>query len=79
MTAAQDYLALSLRLREGLDLVRFGKRFGVELLELGGAELAELLERQVLQHKNGRLRISAHQLLVSNEIIVRLGEAVRQG
>jgi oxygen-independent coproporphyrinogen-3 oxidase len=75
-TAAQDYLALSLRLREGLDLERFASRFGKELIELGGRELSELLQAGILQLKGRRLRIADAHLLISNEIILRLHQAL---
>ena len=77
-TAALDYLALRLRLREGLPLGEFMERFGQDLTALGGNELEDMVARGILERIDGRLRVSAGHLLVSNEVIVRLHEAVEQ-
>jgi oxygen-independent coproporphyrinogen-3 oxidase len=76
--AAQDYVALSLRLREGLDLEQFASRFGTELIEAGGRDLSDLLEAQILQLQGRRLRIGDEHLLISNEIILRLHQALQR-
>jgi oxygen-independent coproporphyrinogen-3 oxidase len=75
-TAAQDHLALGLRLREGLDLERFRRRFGYSLLEASQPVATDLLAAGLLERRAGRLRIAADHLLVSNEIILRLHEAL---
>jgi oxygen-independent coproporphyrinogen-3 oxidase len=77
-TAVLDYLALGLRLREGLDLAGARERFGVDLLELAGADGAELIREGVLEVQGARLRIATDRLLVSNEIILRLQAAVAE-
>ena len=76
LTAAEDNIALGLRLLEGLDLQRFRRRFGWDLLELGGEELAELLRAGILTLEAGRLRIAPQHLLVSNEVILRVHAAL---
>lgn len=75
LTAALDYLALRLRLREGLPLRIFRDRYDVELRSLCGSELDELRAHGLLQLDGGTLRIASEHLLVSNEIILRLHEA----
>lgn len=76
LTAAQDFVALSLRLREGLDLGRFAARFGRSLLQLAAEPVAELRRRGLLELDGGRLRIPARHLLISSAIILRLHEAL---
>ena len=76
LTAVQDHLALGLRLREGLSLDRFERRFGRRFCDLAGAELNSLAKAGVLELDADRLRIADNYLLVSNEVILRLHEAV---
>jgi oxygen-independent coproporphyrinogen-3 oxidase len=75
-TAAQDHLALRLRLREGLDRKCFRQRFGYDPLPALEPVVGDLLAAEVLEAWDGRLRIAEQHLLVSNEIILRLHEAL---
>ena len=75
-TAAQDHVSLGLRLREGLSLPSFARRFGQDLLELGGSQLQELLQAGLLEVRGERLRIAEVYLLVSNEVILRVHQAI---
>jgi oxygen-independent coproporphyrinogen-3 oxidase len=78
LTAAQDHVGLGLRLIEGIDLGRYRRRFGRDLLELGGEELAGLVRAGVLAVEAGRLRLAPEHLLVSNEVILRLHSALEE-
>ncbi len=79
LTAAQDCIALGLRLREGLDLARFERRFGVALECLAGEELRLLRRAGVLEERDGRLRVADRHLLVTNEVLARLRIAMEGG
>jgi oxygen-independent coproporphyrinogen-3 oxidase len=78
LTAAQDHVGLGLRLIEGIDLRSFRRRFGHDLQELGGAELAGLVRAGILAVEEGRLRLAPEHLLVSNEVILRLHAALEE-
>lgn len=75
LTGALDFLALRLRLREGLPTSAFRARFGLELEALCGDELDSLREQGLVEECGGAVRIAAEHLLISNEIILRLHEA----
>ena len=70
--AMSDALILGLRLVEGVSLSRFRERFGTEAMEMFGDQLAEPLEFGLLELADGRLRLTDHGRLVSNEVFVRL-------
>jgi hypothetical protein len=78
LMAMQDHLALGLRLCEGVDRAAFRVRFGDDLVSLLGDELDGLLRAGVLELTGGRLRIASRHLLVSNEVILRLHEALQR-
>lgn len=78
LTAVQDYLALALRLRQGLDLDRFAGRFGVSLHSLAGDEIERLRAADVLEEREGHLLLSERYLLVTNEVLARLRAAVER-
>jgi oxygen-independent coproporphyrinogen-3 oxidase len=78
LMAMQDNLALGLRLREGVDLAAFRVRFGEDLARMLGDELDGLLKAGVLELDDGRLRIASRHFLVSNEVILRLHEALQR-
>ena len=75
-TQARDFLALGLRLREGVDPRRFEERFGATLPEALGSTLAELLDAGCLEWSGGRLRVTSGRVLVTSEILLRLDEAL---
>jgi oxygen-independent coproporphyrinogen-3 oxidase len=70
--AQSDALILGLRLIEGVDLERYAQRFGAGALERFGEVLREPLEVGLLEIEGGRLRLTEHGRLVSNEVFTRL-------
>ena len=72
-----DFLALGLRLREGVVLDAFRERFGLDALALLGDTGAWLVETGVLCVQDGRLSLDAERQFVINEVLVRIDQAVR--
>jgi coproporphyrinogen III oxidase-like Fe-S oxidoreductase len=66
---------LGLRLRAGVDGAAYRARFGCTVEEICGAALNELAATGFLEWEDGRLRLAQRALLVSNEVLVRLGLA----
>jgi coproporphyrinogen III oxidase-like Fe-S oxidoreductase len=75
--AWREALMLGLRLRAGVDPRAFQNRFGLTLARALGEPLAELLELGFLEWHADRLRLTDRALLVSNEVLIRLGIASR--
>jgi oxygen-independent coproporphyrinogen-3 oxidase len=75
-TRMMDFLTLGLRLGEGVSLPRFAERFGAALPEVLGNTGTELIATGVLEREAARLRISAEHQLITNEILLRLEEAL---
>ena len=71
-----DFLALGLRLGEGVDARRFERRFGRSLPEALGATLDELVVAGRLERIGERLRIGESSVLLTSEILVRLDAAI---
>ena len=71
-TEMNETLMLGLRLRAGLDLAAFERRFGVRLAEQRRAALAELIEWGLLSLEGDTLRLTNPGLLVANDVLVRL-------
>jgi oxygen-independent coproporphyrinogen-3 oxidase len=69
-----DALTLGLRLREGVDLDRFERRFGAPLLRVLGEVGEWLISAGYLELSQARLRVHADHQLITNELLVRLGE-----
>jgi oxygen-independent coproporphyrinogen III oxidase len=74
-TAQREALMLGLRLRAGIDPVAFEARLGASLQEVCGPGLQELQAGGFVEWCEGRLRLTDRALLVSNEVILRLGSA----
>ncbi|HZU04874.1 MAG TPA: radical SAM family heme chaperone HemW [Chloroflexota bacterium] len=74
-TARREALILGLRLRAGVDAAAYRRRFGVPPEAVCGSELPELLAAGYLAWQDGCLRLTDRALLVSNEVLVRLGLA----
>ncbi|HTD78107.1 MAG TPA: hypothetical protein VK898_10765, partial [Chloroflexota bacterium] len=74
LTQLFDALTLGLRLREGVSLIGYAERFGVDLPEALAETGAWLLSDGFLRLEDGRLRIAAEHQLITNEILVRLEE-----
>ena len=66
-----------LRLREGVAANAFADRFGVDLIELLGETGAWLISMRLLERDGMRLRVAAEHQLITNEILVRLSEPLR--
>ncbi|MBX5490365.1 MAG: radical SAM family heme chaperone HemW [Chloroflexi bacterium] len=70
----RELLMLGLRLRAGIDPAAFQARTGLAL-EQAMPAADELMAGGFLEWAEGRLRLTARALLVSNEVLVRLGLA----
>ena len=75
-TQLLDHLTLGLRLREGVSPEAFFERFGVSLPEVLGETGEWLLSEGLLQLQNGRMTIDAERQLITNEILVRIEQAI---
>jgi oxygen-independent coproporphyrinogen-3 oxidase len=71
-----DFLTLGLRLREGVSLADFSRRFGVHLADAMGDTGEWLISAGFLELSDDRLRINVDQQLITNEILVRLEEPI---
>jgi oxygen-independent coproporphyrinogen-3 oxidase len=76
-TQMLDSLTLGLRLREGVCLTTFKDRFGVDLLESVGESGEWLRAHRFLELDGARLRIPAEHQMITNEILIRLEEPLR--
>jgi oxygen-independent coproporphyrinogen-3 oxidase len=77
-TQMLDYLTLGLRLREGVSVDAFAQRFGVDLLDLLGETAIWLIDGGILESDGIHLRVAASHQLITNEILVRLEEPLRE-
>jgi oxygen-independent coproporphyrinogen-3 oxidase len=75
-TQILDTLTLGLRLREGVSLDAFYGRFGIGLLEALGETGEWLLASRFLEVDGARVRIVDEHQLITNEILVRIEEAL---
>ena len=67
-----EYIMLSLRTREGLNLEAFKQTFNEDLLKTKQQEINRLLELKMLEIDEGDLKIADSYFYVSNSIIVEL-------
>ncbi len=67
-----ERIMLSLRTREGLNLKAFEKEFKEDLLSTRKTEIARLIKLNMIELKNGNLRILDDKFSVSNSIILEL-------
>jgi oxygen-independent coproporphyrinogen-3 oxidase len=70
--AARETILLGLRTRKGLDLVRFKREFGADLLDLLERNAIPLRDAGLLSLADGRLRLTDSGILLSNEALARL-------
>jgi len=70
--AMSEFLLMGLRLRDGVSLAEFRRRFGRELLDTFAGPLAELSELGLVEVRGGRLRLTRRGLFLANEVFVRL-------
>jgi oxygen-independent coproporphyrinogen-3 oxidase len=66
-----DTIILALRLREGLDLAAFERRFDVSLKDAFGPALEETMSLGLTEVVDGRLRVPDKSVLVSDEAFLR--------
>ncbi len=74
-TQRREALMLGLRLRAGVDAGAYRARFGCRIEDVCGPALGELEALGMVEWADGRLRLTERALLVSNEVLVRLGVA----
>jgi oxygen-independent coproporphyrinogen-3 oxidase len=74
-----ETVILALRLREGLDVAAFERRYGVALEAAFGAALEETLALGLTEVVDGRLRLRDEAVLVGDEAFLRFlpAETVR--
>lgn len=70
-TALAETALLGLRLRGGIDLDEFARRFGRRLEDVYATPLAELTTWGLVEVVGGRLRLTERALLVANEVMLR--------
>jgi oxygen-independent coproporphyrinogen-3 oxidase len=75
-TQLLDTLTLGLRLREGVSTEAFAERFGVGLSEVLGETGGFLGASGFLEVDNAHVRIADEHQLITNEILVRVEEAI---
>lgn len=72
----EDALFTGLRLREGLDLQAIALRYGVDVWERYGPELARFVDAGLLVREPQRLRLTRSGMLLANEVMtVFIGRA----
>ncbi len=69
-TQQADAMILGLRLMEGVHLDGFAARFGVRAEDAFGAAIEKHTRLGLLEVVGGRLRLTSHGLLLSNEVFV---------
>lgn len=74
-TARHDFLALGLRLREGVSGTEYRRRFGEELPDALGGSGRELLDAGILTWDGSRLQLDGDHQMVVNEVLLRLDES----
>jgi oxygen-independent coproporphyrinogen-3 oxidase len=71
-TRISEAIFLGLRMRKGLDLQLFERRYGCDLLDIAADKIQKLTEGGFLQHEAGHLRLSQKGVLVSNLVLAEL-------
>jgi len=69
--ALSEFMFLGLRLSDGVSLSDFRQTFGVEIGEVFGKELEELLAQQLLQSNGNSLALTRRGMLLSNRVFSR--------
>ena len=64
-----DALFTGLRLTEGVDLDVIGRRYGVDVWQRFGSDLAPFVGSGCLWHEGRRLRLTRQGMLVANEVM----------
>jgi putative oxygen-independent coproporphyrinogen III oxidase len=69
---AGEVLMLGLRLRKGIDLAGFARRFGAAALDERAGELDRLISLDLLEADAGRLRLTVRGTMIANDVLCRL-------
>ncbi len=69
---AKEALVLEMRLREGVDLAQFRDRWGYDPARELAREISDMENAGLVLREAGRLALTRHGLLLSNEVFVRL-------
>jgi oxygen-independent coproporphyrinogen-3 oxidase len=64
-----DALFTGLRLSRGIDMTILSSRYGIDVWERFGAELARFCDTGILLQEHGRLRLTRQGMLVANEVM----------
>jgi oxygen-independent coproporphyrinogen-3 oxidase len=70
--AFEESLFLGLRLNEGVDLGHLRNQFGNAMLDDAMPALLEVRDAGLLEFDSGRMRLTPHGRMVSNEVFNRL-------
>jgi oxygen-independent coproporphyrinogen-3 oxidase len=70
--SARETILLGLRTKKGLDLARFKREFGADLLGLLERNAIPLMDAGLLSLAEGCLRLTGSGILLSNEALARL-------
>ena len=65
----EDALFTGLRLTDGVDIDRVGRRYGIDVWARYGAGLQPFIEPGVLCREEARLRLTREGMLVANEVM----------
>ena len=65
---ASEFVFLGLRLEKGIDLGKYTRRFGVDLMQKYETELSELKDSGLIETEGGQLRLTRKGKLFSNEV-----------
>ena len=66
-----EALFTGLRRTDGIDLAAFGERYGVDVLAAYRGPFADAFAAGLLEHEDGRLRLTEKGVLLSNEVFQR--------
>jgi len=71
-TSMQETLMLGMRLtREGVSALSFSDRYGVQLVEIFGKDIAELLELKLIEWADNSIRLTDRGRLLGNQVFMR--------
>ena len=63
-----EYLILGLRLIDGVSAGEFRSRYGEELFDIFGKQIAKHIKKQLLEQENDRIRLTRFGLDIANEV-----------
>lgn len=66
-----EVMFLGLRMTKGVKKTRFQKRFGIDIYEVYGAEIIELINLGLMIDKDGYLRLTEYGIDVSNQVFIK--------